>query len=205
MPIDKKYIDSLKDSSKDIKFEFKENVKYLISVGRIIPLKRNKDLIDAFLILQKEDEELELIFLGDGFLKNELIKYCNNIGISKKVHFIGNVENTFYYLNKSNLFILNSETEGFPNVLVEAMAVGLPVISSDCKSGPTEILDNEKYGLLYPVGDVNKLIKKIQYYLYNNELNLKEIKALNLKRADDFNLKIIMKKYTEIIQGKEEE
>lgn len=197
-PVDIEYINSKKDICEDLDFDFNENKKYIISVGRLIPLKRNMDLITAFFELQKNDDSLELIFLGDGILKNDLLNYCSELNISNKIHFLGNVKNPFYYLSKSDLFVLNSEVEGFPNVLVEAMVCGLPVISSDCKSGPKEILEDEKYGLLYPVGDVDKLKEKMKFYLYEN-IDNETIKIKNLQRIEDFNIEKIMKKFKDVV------
>ena len=94
---------------------------------------------------------------------------------------------------------MTSETEGFPNVVVEAMACGLPVISSDCKSGPREILGDNKYGLLYPVGDVEALRKHMQYYLYNKNINLRQIKQDEMKRLKDFKIEKIMKEFESIL------
>lgn len=199
-PVDVQYINSQKEICEDISFDFCESKKYIISVGRLIPLKRNKDLINAFYDLHIKDDSLELIFLGDGVLKNDLIKKCNDLNIQEKVHFLGNVKNPFYYLSRSTLFVLNSEIEGFPNVLVEAMACGLPVISSDCKSGPREILGNEEYGLLYPVGDVETLIEKMKYYLYEDFD--KDILESNMnKRLEDFNIDKIMKEFREVMDN----
>ncbi|MCD4667125.1 MAG: glycosyltransferase [Sulfurimonas sp.] len=197
-PVDIEYINYKKEICEDIKFNFKEDIKYIISVGRLIPLKRNKDLINAFNQLQKNDNNIELIFLGEGILKNDLINYCEELKINNKVYFLGNVKNPFYYLNKSDIFVMNSEIEGFPNVLVEAMACGLPVISSDCKSGPSEILKDEKYGYLYPVGDVKKLIEKIKIVLYN-DINLENINKQNLDRIEDFKIDKIMKVFGEVV------
>ena len=197
-PIDMQYINSKKDICEDIEFSFQNDTKYIISVGRLIPLKRNKDLIDTFFNLQKDDQHLELIFLGDGILKDELMTYCDELHIGNKVHFLGNVSNPFYYLNRSDLFVLNSEIEGFPNVLVEAMACGLPVISSDCKSGPREILEDEKYGWLYPVGDITTLIEKMKLVLYGN-VNREEIKKKNMERIHDFRIEKIMEEFKSIL------
>lgn len=200
-PIDIEYINNKKNICEDMEFNFEKNKRYIISVGRLIPLKRNKDLLEAFFYLQKDDDNLELIFLGDGVLKEELIKECKKLEISQKVNFLGNVKNPFYYLNKSNLFVLNSEIEGFPNVLVEAMACGLLVISSDCKSGPKEILGNDEFGLLYPVGDIQLLVKKIKYYLYEIENSL-DIKNKSIERLKEFNIERILNEYKEIITPK---
>lgn len=197
-PVDIEFINAKKDICEDLDFEFKKNKKYIISVGRLIPLKRNIDLIKVFFELQKNDDSLELLFLGDGILKDNLINDCVKLVIKDKVHFLGNVKNPFYYLNKSDLFVLNSKIEGFPNVLVEAMACGLPVISSDCKSGPREILEDEKYGLLYPVGNVDKLKEKMKFYLYEN-IDREEIKIKNLKRIKDFNIEKIMNEFKSVL------
>ncbi|MFW3405386.1 glycosyltransferase [Aliarcobacter butzleri] len=197
-PIDIEYINEKKNTCEDTVFYFRNNIKYIISVGRLIPLKRNKDLIKAFYKLQESDNNIEVIFLGDGILKYKLEQYCIELKIQEKVHFLGNVSNPFYYLNKSNLFVLNSELEGLPNVLLEAMVCDLPVISSDCKSGPREILEDEKYGYLYPVGDTETLIEKMKIVLYGN-IDLVKIKKNNLERVENFRINKIMKKYKEIL------
>ncbi|WP_323668503.1 glycosyltransferase [Aliarcobacter butzleri] len=198
-PVDIEYINSKKDICEDVDFKFFSNKKYIISVGRLIPLKRNFDLVEAFFELQKEDDNLEVLFLGDGILKNDLINECVKLNIENKVHFLGNVKNPFYYLSRSNLFVLNSQIEGFPNVLVEAMTCGLPVISSDCKSGPREILETEKYGLLYPVGDVGTLIEKIKFYLYQ-DVDKEVIKVKSLKRIEDFSVDKIMNQFKKVLE-----
>jgi len=197
-PVDIEYINSKRNICEDEDFDFKEDKKYIISVGRLVPLKRNKDLIKAFYELQKSDDSLELIFLGDDYLKQNLINDCIKLGVKQKIHFLGNVKNPFYYLNRSDLFVLNSEIEGFPNVLLEAMACGLPVISSDCKSGPREILENEKHGLLYPVGDVDKLKEKMKFYLYEKKY-IEKIKFVNIERAKYFNKENSIKDFYDVL------
>lgn len=197
-PIDLELINAKKDVCEDTPFVFKPQKKYIISLGRLIKLKRNHDLIDAFHNLHQTHENVEILFLGDGDLRETLLTYVHSLGLSKKIHFLGNVGNPFYYLNKSDIFVLNSQTEGFPNVLLEALSVGLKVISSNCKSGPVEILENGEYGLLYPVGDVNILTN-----LLKNLLNTESDNAISskkaIKRSEIFKLENIIKQFDEVV------
>ena len=98
-PVDLEYIKNKKIILEDKDFLFEKEKKYIISVGRLISLKRNGDLLDAFFTLQNDDNKLEIIFLGDGILKNDLKNKCELLKIKDKVHFLGNVKNPFYYLN----------------------------------------------------------------------------------------------------------
>jgi N-acetylgalactosamine-N,N'-diacetylbacillosaminyl-diphospho-undecaprenol 4-alpha-N-acetylgalactosaminyltransferase len=199
-PIDIEKIQELANSSEGIVKNIDKNINYIISVGRLISLKRNKDLLLAFSMIHEQLDDTKLLFLGDGELKEELIQYSKDLMIADKVLFMGNVDNPFYYLKKSKLFVMTSELEGFPNVLIEAMACELPVISSNCKSGPAEILGNDEYGLLYKVGNTNDLAQKISKILSDNDLQ-KKLSKQAFKRASNYSLdKIIPQFEREIIQ-----
>lgn len=193
-PIDIRKVKDLEDSQQDVDQLIDENINYVISVGRLIPLKRNKDLILAFSHIHDQLGNTKLLFLGDGDLKDNLIEYSNQLGIKDKVIFLGNVDNPFYYLKRSKLFVMTSEIEGFPNVLIEAMACGIPVISSNCKSGPEEILGNDQYGLLFEVGDIDSLSEKILKVMKDNELQIK-LQELSYQRALDYDVGKIIKKF----------
>jgi glycosyltransferase involved in cell wall biosynthesis len=192
-------------------FKFKKDKFYLVSVGRLIKLKRNKDLIESLKYL---DNNVEVLFIGDGEEKENLIDYAKKLGLEKRIHFIGKVNNPFKYLKYCNIFVHTSKTEGFPNVLVEALSCGLPVISSDCISGPREILAPDtdiskqlkkgdkieiaKYGILYPVGDVEQMVNAIKLLLQDEKL-FNSYKEKVVKRAKDFSMEKIIKQYKKVL------
>jgi N-acetylgalactosamine-N,N'-diacetylbacillosaminyl-diphospho-undecaprenol 4-alpha-N-acetylgalactosaminyltransferase len=194
-PYDIKQIEKLSIENID-NFTFHNNKKYLISIGRLIPLKRNHELIS---ILTELSNNIEIIFLGDGSEKNRLIDLTKELKLEKRVHFLGQVSNPYKYLSKSDILVSCSESEGFPNVLVEAMICGVAVVSSDCISGPKEILQNNKYGLLFEVGDNNKMIENINLLLNNNDIRNEYIKKAKI-RSNDFSLNNIIDKYKKVLE-----
>ena len=110
------------------------------------------------------------------------------------------MKNPFPYLKKSDVLILSSKYEGLPNVLLESLSIKKPVISSDCPTGPKEILDNGLGGLLFKTGNVNDLIKKI--FFFQKNLNKCKKKALyGHKRLSRFNSKKNLNKYVKLINS----
>jgi len=191
--------DIVKLSKEEVsEFKFKKNKKYLVSVGRLTALKRNHELINSLLKLEKD---IEVLFLGDGNKRCDLEKLTNNLGLKNRVHFLGNVSNPYKFLSKCNILISCSESEGFSNILVEAMICDVPVISSDCIGGPREILapnaDNE-YGLLFKVGDSKKMIEHIETLLANEMLSKQYIKKAR-RRASDFSVEKIVEEYKRLL------
>ena len=111
--------------------------------------------------------------------------------LNKNVILMNNKINIDYYLKRSKLFVLSSRYEGYPNVLLDAAANNLPIISSDCNFGPSEILSKGKYGKLFNVGDYLSLSKLML-------INYKNIKKIPKKKLKNNNLKIITKKYYDL-------
>lgn len=124
----------------------------VIGAGRLTRQKDFATLLRAFSLVLKE-RPARLLLLGDGPEREGLEALSRELGISAAVDFHGFVANPFPFIARSNLFVLSSAWEGFGNVLVEAMALGVPVVSTDCPSGPREILHDGALGPLTPVGD----------------------------------------------------
>ena len=131
-------------------------VPVIIAVGKLIERKDYTNLLTAFSILVSR-QSARLIVLGEGRLRRKLLALVDDLRIREYVDFPGFVENPFAFLAKSNLFVLSSRNEALPTVLVEAMACGCPVVSTDCPYGPREILGNGRLGALVPVGDSEAL------------------------------------------------
>ena len=142
---------------------------YLLTVGRLEKQKNILGIIKAFKYIHKKFHNYILLIIGSGKDEKSLKNFVKENNLQKKIKFIKFIDPRKYYAN-SKIFILNSFFEGQPNVLIESLSHKLPIISSDCKSGPREILANGKYGFLSPVNDALSLSKKISYVLYNYKI-----------------------------------
>ena len=140
----------------------------ILSVGRLTIQKGFSTLIHAFARL-RQAREARLIILGEGELRPDLEKLIADLGLDSDVVLPGFSGNPFTYMRLAKLFVLSSAWEGLPNVLIQAMACGTPVVSTDCPSGPAEILENGKWGRMVPVGDVDALAKAMAEALDEKE------------------------------------
>ncbi len=128
----------------------------ILGVGRLEQQKDFPTLLRAFAALQARRPS-RLVVLGEGRERAALEALAAELGIAERVALPGHVDNPFAWMRRADLFVLSSAWEGFGNVLAEALAVGTPVVSTDCPSGPREILADGRYGPLTPVGDVAAL------------------------------------------------
>ncbi|MES9829286.1 MAG: glycosyltransferase [Candidatus Thiodiazotropha sp.] len=138
----------------------------ILAVGRLTLQKDFATLLRAFADLRKH-RPCRLIILGDGRQRENLLTLSNELGISKALALPGFTTNPYSYMKRSDLFVLSSRWEGSPNVLTEAMALGTPVVSTDCPSGPSELLDRGRIAPLVPVGDWKALSQAMQSVLDN--------------------------------------
>ncbi len=140
------------------------NTPIVIAVGRLSMQKGFSTLINAMAKVNTV-RAARLVILGEGEERGNLERLVRELKIEQKIWMPGYVENPFAYIKRANLFVLSSFWEGLPSVLVEAMACGTSVLSTNCPAGPAEILENGKYGKLIPVGDVDAMAEGILYGL----------------------------------------
>ena len=176
----------------------KEGLPIIIAVGRLTKAKDYSTMLKAVSIVLK-DMPVRLLIVGDGEEREKIENFIKENGISDSVHLLGFQKNPLKYMAKADIFVLSSVIEGFPNVLVEAMACGVPVISTDCQSGPSEIIENGKNGLLVPVGDENLLAQAIVKLLKNLELR-SEFSKEGKKRAQYFSIEKSVKEFEDIFK-----
>jgi GalNAc-alpha-(1->4)-GalNAc-alpha-(1->3)-diNAcBac-PP-undecaprenol alpha-1,4-N-acetyl-D-galactosaminyltransferase len=147
---------------------YNERQNIILTVGRIDSNKNQRVLIEAFANLNTET--WKLVIAGDGVLKEEYKKLTKTLGIADKVDFVGNVQNIWDYYNQAKIFAFTSNSEGFPNALLEAMSFGLPCISTDCPSGPSEIIVNDENGFLIEANKKEQLENKLSKLISNPEI-----------------------------------
>lgn len=134
----------------------KLRVPVVIAVGRLVPKKDYPTLLCAFKRVLAE-RDARLLVLGEGRERKRLQAMARDLEISDQVDFAGRVANPFAYLARASLYVLSSTYEGMPSALIEALACGCPAVSTDCPSGPSEILDHGRFGPLVSIGDVEGL------------------------------------------------
>ncbi len=164
-----------------------------------LPDRKNFSLlIQAFSIALKRVFRViinkpELYILGEGHEKENLESLISELKLQDKVFLPGFVDNPSEILSSANLFVLSSNREGFGNVLVEALSCGLPLISTDCPSGPSEILKNGQLGKLVPVNDVKSMTDAIIEAINNpDKYSTREERML---RAKDFSVENVVNQY----------
>lgn len=167
----------------------------IIACGRLVKQKNYPVLIKAlYLLKQKGCMNFELFIMGEGQEKKVLETMISDYGLDDYIKLIGFQQNPFAYMRQADLFILSSSWEGFGHVIVEAMACSTSVVSTDCPSGPNEIITHEINGLLCDLENAEDLTRKILLVLRNDELRQRLAKE-GYKRSKDFDFKKIVREY----------
>ncbi len=175
--------------TKNLNLNLKKKFDF-INIGSLTYQKDHFTLLEAFRIANLKKKNLKLIIIGEGNLKIKILEYISEYNLKKNVKVLSNQKNFIKYLNQSKIFILSSRYEGYPNVLIDAAVAKLPIITTNCEFGPSEILQKYKYGKFFKVGDYIELSK-----LMLNNNGIKKLPEYLIKKN---NLKKITKKYYEL-------
>ncbi len=172
--------------------------KEIITIGRLSPEKGHSALIKAFAMISNEYNNYNLTIYGEGICRSELENMVMDLGLQDRIYLPGTTKDTWKVLSDASLFILPSKTEGFPNALCEAMAVGLPVVATDC-FGSRDIVCHEEDGLLVPIDDINALANAMKRLL--NDQELREKLGANAKQVcDRFSEERIYAKWDDLLE-----
>jgi len=177
---------------------FVDDVPTIIACGRLNCQKNYPLLLKAFSDVIKKNKA-KLLILGEGEEKDNLSGLVHKLGIQENVEFLDFKKNPFKYIAKADVFALSSLYEGFGNVIIEAMACGVPVISTRCPSGPEEIITDEVNGLLVPVDDADALAVAILRLLKDEPLR-KRLAEAGKKRAEDFRVERMVAEYENVFE-----
>ena len=168
--------DIIKNSKEKIKFKFfKKRDFKIISVARFSSQKDHFSIVKSINLLKDSYKNIKVLLIGSGKKKKAIKNLINCLKLNKYFKIIDFKKNPYPYIKKSDIFILSSNFEGLPNVLLEAMTLNKLVISSNCPTGPSEILDNGKGGLLFKVRDYKQLSQKIVFAFKNKKKCYKKI------------------------------
>ena len=175
----------------------------IVSVGRLEKQKNHELLIDSFYKNRKKFKGYKLLIYGDGSLKEKLQKKIDLLNMKEQIFLVGKVDNIASEIEDAKLFVMSSDYEGMPNALMEAMALGLVCISTDCAcGGPKYLIEDGKNGFLVDVNDINQMSKKMDFVI--NDISSKEYDGISKQAKEtamNFGENIINKKWESFLMS----
>jgi len=182
-------------------YSYLSSAPFILNVGSLVGIKGQDLLISAFAAIQKSYPDLLLVLMGRGVERNEYIRQAQILGIGASVKIIDFDSNPYRYMSRATVFVLPSRSEGFPNVLVEAMACSCPVMAFDCPTGPREILGDSEYGELVENMTAEELAKRINDLLSSDERRA-FLKKQSAKRAAVYDASHVIEQWINVLSRK---
>lgn len=168
----------------------------VVAMGRLVPLKGFDLLLKAFAKCQYDN--WSLVILGEGEQRNQLLSMIKKLNLESRVMLPGRVNNPGEVFQRSDFFVLSSRVEGFPMALLEAMSSGLPVISFDCPTGPSEIIRDGIDGILVPMGDIEAMTTAMNRLMGNKKERLRLAKNAR-EVVDRYSVSMVMEKWIKLL------
>ena len=189
----------VKQDMLDAQYIYRGSIKNIVTCGRLNKQKNQSLLIRAFNQVHRSYPDISLQIYGSGDQLSALQHLINELSLEDSVQLMGRTEDVVSAYLNNDLFVLSSDYEGFPNALLEAMAVGIPCISTDCPTGPGDLIQHKHNGLLVGCGNVKDLAERICYAVENvNEMNELGRNAKN-KIIENYTVKHIVDQLEEIL------
>ncbi len=171
----------------------------VLSMGRIVPQKGQDLLVRAWQRVADKAEGWKLRIVGDGPLLAEVKEYVEKNGMSGSVEFLPTTKDVQAMYRQASIYAMSSRFEGLPLVLIEAQSMGLPIVSFDCLTGPAEIVDNGRNGILVPPLDVDALAEAL-LSLMHDDRRRKEFSDNALAAASRFDRGKIVERWEELLR-----
>ena len=199
-PIDLKLIEK-KAENVEKKYENYLKQDYFLQVSRLTQQKQPEHLVDIYYKLKQAGIKEKLYFIGDGEKKEIIKQKIKEYNLENDIILLGQIENPYPFFKNSKLFVHTAKYEGLPTVLLESLALGTPVVSYDCPTGPRDILGkNSEYGELISLNDKDMFVEKV-LELMNSKEKYEKYKKLSLIRANDFSMENNKVKLKELIEN----
>ena len=199
-PIDLKLIEK-KAENVEKKYENYLKQDYFLQVSRLTQQKQPEHLVDIYYKLKQAGIKEKLYFIGDGEKKEIIKQKIKEYNLENDIILLGQIENPYPFFKNAKLFVHTAKYEGLPTVLLESLALGIPVVSYDCPTGPRDILGkNNEYGELISLNDKDMFVEKV-LELMNSKEKYEKYKKLSLIRANDFSMENNKVKLKELIEN----
>ena len=172
--------------------------QYILAIGRLEETQKDfTTLIKAYSKICNEVEE-NLYIIGDGRHREQLESLTKDLKIENRVKFLGFRTNPYPYLKRANLFVHSSKFEGLPTVIIEAMILKKMIIATDCPTGPSELLNNGKNGILVEIGNIDEMADNMKKVLLNKEVQ-KEYLKNSEEKLKEFDARLVMREFENIL------
>ena len=199
-PIDLKLIEK-KSENIEKKYENYLKQDYFLQVSRLTQQKQPEHLVDIYYKLKQAGIKEKLYFIGDGEKKEIIKQKIKEYNLENDIILLGQIENPYPFFKNAKLFVHTAKYEGLTTVLLESLALGTPVVSYDCPTGPRDILGkNNEYGELISLNDKDMFVEKV-LELMNSKKKYEKYKKLSLIRANDFSMENNKVKLKELIEN----